>query len=88
MSHTAEFLGNCQHTCISQDRIYYFRIRVPLALVPLIKGTELRRSLRTSDRADAIGRARVLAVKADLLFERLKAMRKKGTDRRAIRTTR
>lgn len=51
-----------------------------MALVPLVKGNELRRSLRTSDRGDAIRRARILAVKADLLFERLKAMGKKDSD--------
>lgn len=29
----------------SRHRIYYFRIRVPLALVPLVKGYELCKSL-------------------------------------------
>jgi hypothetical protein len=56
----------------SRHGIYYFRFIVPETLRPILDGRrEIRRSLGSSRRSEAVRRARLLAVRVETLFEEL-----------------
>jgi integrase len=59
---------------ITRHHVYCFRRRVPDDLLGRFASNELRCSLATKDKKEAVRRARVLALKIDLLFERLRTM--------------
>lgn len=48
---------------------YYFRVRVPKDLVHSLNKTEIKQSLNTSDRKEAIARVNIKRLEADRLFE-------------------
>lgn len=59
---------------ISQHHVYYFRRSVPPDLRPGLQRRELKVSLRTSDRIQAIRLGRLLTLKSDGIFNRLRNM--------------
>lgn len=62
---------------ISRHNVFTFRRRVPRDLRQLLTFDELRCSLRTSDRRRAIKFSRLVALKTDFYFERVRMSRKK-----------
>jgi len=60
---------------LSRHRIYKFRRRIPDDLTNHLAGNEIRLTLSTSDRREAIRRARIIAVETDALFEKVHAAR-------------
>lgn len=68
----AHFLQRSRH-----QSVYYFRRRVPDCLRVHTKCVQIYRSLGTTDRREAVQRARVLAVESDRLFTELTAMAKR-----------
>lgn len=71
---TANFLQKSRH-----DSVFYFRRRVPADLFDSIRQRQIYKSLDTSDRREAIIRARALAAQTDRLFASLRAMPKPNT---------
>lgn len=51
---------------------YYFRMRVPTELQPVLKRTELKKSLRTKNRSAALRLCRAYITQAEQLFQRLR----------------
>lgn len=68
----ANFLQRSRHASV-----FYFRRRVPDDLRILTGQTQVFRSLHTSDRCEAVLRARAVAVDSDRLFKELRSMAKK-----------
>ena len=54
---------------------FYFRRRVPADLVGILRQQFIVKSLRTSDRKQAVARARIMAVQTDLLFSKARDMK-------------
>lgn len=69
------FLTSSRH-----GSIYYFRRRVPKDLDPIIGKSHIFQTLNTSHRNEATVLARALAVKTDVIFQRLRAMKKKADE--------
>jgi hypothetical protein len=72
----ANFLQKSRH-----DSVFYFRRRVPADLSGAIGKRQIYKSLDTTDRREAIIRARALATYTDEVFARFRAMSKKNTFR-------
>ncbi|WP_369679480.1 DUF6538 domain-containing protein, partial [Burkholderia ubonensis] len=70
----ANFLQRSRH-----DSVFYFRRRVPADLFDSIRKRQIYRSLDTTDRREAIIRARALAAQTDRFFASIRAMRKSNT---------
>ena len=51
---------------------YYFRMRVPTELQPVLKRTELKKSLKTKNRSAALRLCRAYITQAEQLFQRLR----------------
>ena len=62
---------------ISRHHVYSFRRRIPDDLQDRFATNELRYSLKTKDRRQAIRLSRICALKVDLLFDYLRRMAKK-----------
>ena len=65
MRTTATFLQRSRHN------VYYFRMVVPVALRPHINKTEIKRSLRTSDKKIALRISRLMSVYLEILFYKM-----------------
>lgn len=65
---------------VSRHHVFVFRRRVPDDLRAHFNSDELRCSLRTRNKQEAVRVARAMALKTDLVFERLRAMGKKTKD--------
>ena len=52
----------------SLESTYYFRMRVPTELQPVLKRTELKKSLRTKNRSAALRLCRAYITQAEQLF--------------------
>ena len=65
---------------VSRHHVFVFRRRVPNDLRAHFNSDELRCSLRTKSKQDAVRVARAMALKTDLVFEELRAMGKKTKD--------
>ena len=63
---------------------FYFRRRVPDELRQTVGQPYLTKSLETSDRREAIMRARLLAAKTDILFADFRAMPRKARPSTAL----
>ncbi|MBU9415472.1 hypothetical protein KTE23_02610 [Burkholderia multivorans] len=72
----ANFLQKSRH-----DSVFYFRRRVPADMLTALGKRQIYRSLHTSDRREAIIRARALAAQTDRLFASIRAMRKSSSTR-------
>lgn len=59
---------------VRRGRSYYFRVRVPKPLIPLVGRCELWKSLRTSTISDARRRAATQAILTEALWTRLQAV--------------
>lgn len=62
------------YLCLSRHHVFRFRRRVPDDLRDRFRGDELRCSLGTKSKGEAVRIARMLAMKTDILFERLRNM--------------
>lgn len=65
---------------LSRHHVYCFRRRIPHDLLGIFPVGEVRHSLKTKDRKIAVQRARELALRIDLLFERVRAMANNKND--------
>ena len=59
---------------VSRHHVYVFRRRVPHDLSGRFPSDEVRKSLRTKDKRTAVKLARLLALRIDLLFDKVRSM--------------
>ncbi len=74
------------HLLLNRYNVFYFRISIPQDLRPYFRKREIKRSLKTSNRKEALRLAKGLAFRIESAFQELRTVKMPSDDTPPLRT--